>query len=113
MEQNKSYDEWVERFIKEAIPKIKEIVKPHIVLLFGSRIKGGGSKESDIDVLIVSDFFDGKPFLGRMPIMLRMVRFPWPIDFLCYTPKEFANIRQNSIIVKEAINEGVEVVGKR
>ena len=107
MEQFKFHDEWVERFVQEALPRIKEILKPRLVLIFGSRIKGKSSDESDIDVIIVSDFFNGKPFLGRMPFMLRLVRFPWPIDFLCYTPEEFEKIQHDSIIVKEAMREGI------
>lgn len=107
--QYKTYDELIERFIKEALPKIKEVLKPRLVLIFGSRVKGESSEESDLDVLIVSDFFIGKPFLGRMPFMLRMIRFPWHIDFLCYTPDEFEKIRRNSIIVQEALKEGVEI----
>lgn len=102
-------DPWVERFVREALPKIKEALNPKKVLLFGSRMKGKGTEESDLDVIVVSDYFRGKPFLGRMPFMLRMVRFKRPIDFLCYSSEEFEEIKDGSIIVREALKEGLTV----
>jgi predicted nucleotidyltransferase len=109
MENNIS-DMWIERFVKESMPIIRKVLNPNLVIIFGSRVKGKSSEESDIDVIIVSDFFRGKPFLGRMPIMLRLLRFPWPIDFLCYSPDEFEIIKNNSIIIQEALKEGLKLV---
>nr|MDO8098489.1 nucleotidyltransferase domain-containing protein [Candidatus Njordarchaeota archaeon] len=103
-------DSMIVRFKSEILPQIKKKLNPLLVVIFGSRVRGDSSEESDIDVLLVSDFFIGRPFLGRMPMMLRMFRFAWPIDYLCYTSKEFEKIKSSSIIVQEALNRGVEVV---
>jgi hypothetical protein len=110
MEKTKTLDTWVEKYILEILPKIKEVLNPQSVIIFGSRVKGKGSEESDIDVLIVSDYFSDKSFLGRMPMMLRTFRFPRSVDYLCYSPDEFEIIKSNSIVVKEALNEGMRVV---
>lgn len=109
MRQEYISDEWVERFIREALPVIRNVLSPSTVIVFGSRVRGRCAEESDIDVIIVSDYFKGMPFLGRMPMMLRMLRFPWPVDFLCYTPEEFETIKTDSIIIQEALKEGLEV----
>lgn len=109
MQELKTKDIWVERFIDEVLPKIKKSLRPTKVIIFGSRVKGCTSEESDIDIIIVSDFFRGRPFLGRMPSMLRMFRFPCPVDFLCYSPEEFGEISSRSIIIEQALKEGVEV----
>jgi len=109
MKRYESADPWVEQFMREALPKIKEFLNPQLVVIFGSRLKGEGTEESDIDVIVVSDFFREKPFLGRMPMMLRMLHFPLSVDFLCYTPEEFKKIKTDSIIVQEALREGLEV----
>lgn len=109
MQELKTKDIWIERFIDEVLPKIKEGLKPTKVIIFGSRVKGCTSEESDIDVIIVSDFFRGRPFLGRTSSMLRMFRFPCPVDFLCYSPEEFKEISSHSIIIEQALKEGVDV----
>lgn len=102
-------DELIRLFIRKALPKIKQKLQPQVVLLFGSRVKGDSSKESDLDVLIVSDYFQSEPFLGRMPFMIRILHFPWPIDFLCYTSEEFEEIKDSSVIVQEALRKGVRL----
>jgi predicted nucleotidyltransferase len=105
-----SLDSIVKQFNDEIVPKIKKELSPRLVVIFGSRVRGDSSKESDIDILIVSDFFEGKPFLGRMPMMLRTFKFAWPVDYLCYSPEEFEEIRSSSVIIREALNQGIEVV---
>jgi hypothetical protein len=98
----------VRRFADEILPQIRDALKPNLVIIFGSRSRGGGTEESDIDVIIVSDYFRGKPFLGRMPMMIRTFRFPWPVDYLCYSPEEFSEIKLSSIIIQEALQHGIE-----
>jgi uncharacterized protein len=103
-------DIFVERYINDILPKIKEKLNPKSVIIFGSRSRNEGSDESDLDVLIVSDFFAGKRFLGRIPMMLRMFRFQCPTDYLCYSPEEFEIIKSTSIVVEEALNKGIRVI---
>jgi predicted nucleotidyltransferase len=109
MEPAKGADRIVKQFTDEVLPKIRDTLKPNLVIVFGSRARGEASEESDIDVIIVSDYFRGKPFLGRMPMMIRIFRFPWPVDYLCYSPEEFSEIKSSSIIVQEALQHGIEV----
>ncbi len=86
-------DEWVKTFIREGIPKIVAEIKPSKIILFGSRARGEARKDSDIDVIVVSDLFKGVPFLRRMPMLLKLVRFEKHIDFLCYTEEEFNRVK--------------------
>ncbi len=102
-----SQDELVQQFVEQALPRIRTQLKPELVLLFGSRARHTAREESDIDIIIVSQAFEGMHFLKRMPFMLRLVRFPRHIDFLCYTPDEFKQIRHTSAIVQEALQEGI------
>ncbi len=102
-------DRWVERFIKEALPKILSEVSPLLVIIFGSRVKGGAREDSDIDVIVVSDYFKDIPFIKRMPMLLRLVYFEKHIDFLCYTEEEFNRIKDESVIVRTALREGINV----
>jgi predicted nucleotidyltransferase len=108
MGPSKSTDRIVKQFTDEILPKIRDTLKPNLVIIFGSRARGEASEESDIDVIIVSDHFRGKPFLGRMPMMIRTFRFPWSVDYLCYSPEEFSEIKSTSVIIQEALQHGIE-----
>jgi predicted nucleotidyltransferase len=100
-------DKWIENF-KEVIPVLQKI-NPSRIIIFGSRARGDGKEDSDIDVIVVSDYFKGIPFLKRMPMLLRMIDFEKHIDFLCYTKDEFERIKDNSVIVSSALQEGIEI----
>lgn len=101
-------DAWLERFQKEALPRIVREFKPIKVIFFGSRVKGSAREDSDIDVIIISEAFRGIPFIRRMERVLKVARFPKHVDFLCYTPEEFERIKNSSAIVQEAMEEYVE-----
>lgn len=102
-------DPWIERFRKEAVPKIRKEFKPEKIILFGSRVRGNAREDSDIDVVIISASFSGTPFLKRMPLMLKKVSFPKHIDYICYTPQEFKKIRNESVIIKDAMENSMEI----
>ena len=72
-------------------------------MLFGSRAQGKAREESDLDVIIISDEFRNIPFIKRMTTIRRAVRFPKHVDYLCYTPEEFENIKTTSSIVMDAL----------
>ncbi|MDZ7292884.1 MAG: nucleotidyltransferase domain-containing protein [candidate division KSB1 bacterium] len=96
---------WVERYRREIIPLIFREFKPSKVLIFGSRIKGAATPDSDLDVIIVSDHFTKIPFIKRMALLLTKARFPKHVDYLCYTPEEFERIQISSAIIQQALQE--------
>jgi len=82
----------------------------HTVLLFGSRVDGTATEHSDIDVVVLSRKYQGIPLLKRMPMLLCMARFEKHADYLCYTPEEFALLKDQSVILREAAAHGIRVV---
>jgi len=96
-------DIWLARFKREALPRITAEVRPQRVLVFGSRATGTAVPDSDIDVIIVADSFRNIPFFRRMAHILGIARFPKHVDYLCYTPEEFARIRNESSVVSDAL----------
>ena len=102
-------DIWVERFKKEALPRIFPKFRPLKVVLFGSRITGGATENSDLDVIIISNYFKEIPFVKRMGEILKAARFPKHVDYFCYTPEEFDRIKESSAIIEQALEEGLEV----
>ena len=52
------------QYKKEVLPAIIRFFSPVKVMIFGSRVKGTATKDSDIDVIIVSESFTGIPLSG-------------------------------------------------
>ncbi|MDI6690003.1 MAG: nucleotidyltransferase domain-containing protein [Actinomycetota bacterium] len=102
-------DPWANRFVHKALPLIRKEFSPQKVIIFGSRAKGKARKESDLDVILVSSTFKDVKFLKRMPMVLRKIPFPKHIDYICYTPEELESLKDSSIILDEALKEGIEV----
>lgn len=99
----------LEKFKEEAVPKIIKDFDPKMILLFGSYARGDADEDSDIDVIVVSEEFSHIPFLRRMPLILKKVRFDRHIDFICYSPKEFEKIKNTSSIVMDALKYGIKL----
>ena len=79
------------------------------VIFFGSRVKGKANKDSDVDLIIVSKGFEGKRFRYRPIGFYDCWNLNYPVDFLCYTPKEFNKLSKQVSIVSEAIKNGIEI----
>jgi len=48
-------------------------------------------------------------FFQRGAIMYNYWDLRLPVDFLCYSPEEFNQLRKRVSIVSEAIREGIEI----
>lgn len=64
------------------------------IVLFGSRVKGYATKESDIDMAVVSKDFEGKDIFVRARLtkeaeILTVKKFMIPLDIITMTPEEF------------------------
>ena len=76
---------------------------------FGSRAAGKTHKYSDIDLVIVSPKFRNLDFFKRGAKMYDYWNLNYPVDFLCYTPKEFNKLKKQVTIVEEAVRNGVRI----
>ncbi len=103
-------DPWLDRFVNKVLPILQAELDPETVLLFGSRVNGTATEHSDIDVVVLSRKFREIPLLKRMPMLLRMIRFEKHVDYLCYTPEEFALLKDQSVILREAAEHGIRAV---
>jgi predicted nucleotidyltransferase len=73
---------------------IKYGVKNCHIALFGSFLKGNYHKESDIDMIIISDSFEGRNLFERVNMTLKAEsdvrnRYIVPMDILLKTPQEY------------------------
>jgi len=97
------------QYKKEVLPAIIRFFSPVKVMISGSRVKGTATKDSDIDVIIVSESFTGIPFVRRMSLVMKSARFKKHVDYFCYTPEEFERLKNTSSILRDAVSNAIEV----
>ena len=80
------------------------------LILFGSQVSGKQRKWSDVDLIVVSK----KVKNNRLGFIMNMYdewhikqNINHPVDFICFTPKEFNERRNGPTIVMEAVKEGI------
>jgi predicted nucleotidyltransferase len=78
-------DPWVERFKLEILPSLLSDFKAKMVIIFGSRVSGTPIAESDIDVVVISNYFAKISFLKRMPLLLKEIPFPKHVVYMLHT----------------------------
>ncbi len=107
-----SYNEW--QILRKFVSKVKERFPDAQVILFGSRVKKEFLKDSDFDIVIISDSFKDIHFLKRLEILNRMWYDCWKkeesfigADILAYTYEEFEKKKQKICIIKEVLKEGI------
>lgn len=81
---------YLERCLKEKRLNVKKII------LFGSQIAGKTTRESDIDILIISEDFRGKNIFERAEFtkeaeVMTIKKFMIPLDIITMTPEEFGS----------------------
>ncbi len=79
------------------------------IILFGSRARGDYFAESDIDLVIVSDSFEGVHFLDRIAGVLELWDAEMALEPLCYTRREYEEMASRLTIVQAATAEGIEI----
>ena len=81
-------------------------VKPCHIALFGSFLHGNNHSESDMDIIIISDSFEGIDISERINMTLNAQReirkrYVVPMDILLKTPREYESQKyfESKIIV--------------
>ena len=80
--------------------------RPEKVILFGSMAQAAVGEWSDLDLVIIKD--TPKPFLQRLKEVALLCRAPVGVDYLVYTPDEFAQMiaDRNPFILEEVLRKG-------
>lgn len=104
MKNLRNLDKRVIQFRDEAVPIIDEHFHPEQILVFGSRAKNVQTDDSDLDVIIISEKFKDIPFIKRYGKIFSLIKFPIHVDYICYTPDEFEEIKTRSVIINDALS---------
>ncbi len=93
------------------IGALQEVYHLQKVIFFSSRARGDHPKYSDVDLILVSDDFEGVFFPDRATRIYDYWEGGLPLEVLCYTPAEFERKKQMIGLVREAVREGVSLLG--
>ena len=91
---------------------LKSRIKIKKALLFGSAARGKLNKNSDIDIIIISNEFKKMNLIKRLVFLSRLRSEEFlerPMDILGYTPEEFRKLSQISSMFSDANKEGIEI----
>lgn len=93
----------------ESIKKFKKNIGAEKIVVFGSYAIGKARKDSDIDLILISNKFKGKDFHSRFKGLWLKWNLNTPVDFIPYTPEEFKELSKRPTIAREAVENGVEI----
>jgi predicted nucleotidyltransferase len=80
--------------------------RPEKIILFGSMAQPDVGEWSDLDLVIVKE--TSLPFMRRLKEVALLCLAPVSVDFLVYTPSEFAELvaQKNPFILNEVVAKG-------
>ena len=94
---------------RELKKKLSSEVNMDRMILFGSRVSGDYTPESDYDFIVVSEDFEGRPWYKRPTKLYLMWDHDVPVEILCYTPKEYEKKITQPTVVAEASKSGITI----
>ena len=98
----------IQQLIKQYLKSLSENGFPvKEAIVFGSYAKGKASLDSDIDLALVSDRFEGVRFKDKNKIRKITVSISSDLEVLPFNPKDF---NTNDPLVKEILETGVRII---
>lgn len=100
------------KIAKNYVKNLESRLKVKKALLFGSAARGEMTKNSDIDIIVISNDFKKMDLINRLVFLSRLRGrefLDWPMDILGYTPKEFNKLSKISTMFSEAKKEGIKI----
>ena len=90
------------RRVREILEEIPTLIRERYVdaeiFLFGSYARGDWLRDSDIDLIVVSEGFEGVPWPERVGAIRNLLPSDVGFDILAYTPREFEEAKERSLI---------------
>ena len=100
----------IKKILKEFIAKAKQTLGEDVkIYLFGSYAKGTWLRDSDLDLIVVSNRFNGLKIHERYVLVRNLLPPEISVDLLLYTPDEFDIVRRRSIILQDALEYAIEL----
>ena len=89
--------------------KVGKIVCLNKLILFGSMARGDSKKNSDVDIILVSEDFEGQKYFRRSAPFYLAWDYDYDTDIICLTPRELLKKQKEIGVVRSALKEGIEI----
>lgn len=103
-------EKYVQRITREYLGRLSRDINVNQAILTGSWARGSYLEDSDVDLIIVSDDFEGVALPERLVYLQKNWTSRLPLEALGYTTGEFKRLRKNSTYVKDAVRHGLKLV---
>lgn len=80
---------------------LKQKYQPDKIIVFGSVVKGTTRQWSDLDIVVIKD--TKERFYDRVGTLLTLTNPAEAVDFLVYTPQEFADMQTYSFFIRDEV----------
>jgi predicted nucleotidyltransferase len=92
-------EDQIDEIIKGFIERLRQEIPIKEIILFGSYAHGKPKKYSDIDLAIISNWFEGRPKIENMQYLSRIAaNYNSLIEALPFTEKEYMNLDKRSFL---------------
>ncbi len=102
-----NFSEQVQSQVKAFSARVKQVAPDAKIIVFGSQASGKATKQSDIDVCVVSSKWSSDYHAGTLTLLTIAHEFPLPMDVIPYSPEDFAN--KYDALAKEVRTNGIHV----
>ena len=100
----------VVRLLVEEVKRSKEDLRISEAYLTGSYARGDWLDDSDVDLIIVSEAFEGMEPGQRYAAVKRRLRVRVPLEVLAYTPEEFREAKSRSVVLGDMLEYALRLV---
>jgi predicted nucleotidyltransferase len=89
----------IDEIIKGFIARLKQEIPIKEIILFGSYAQGNPKEHSDIDLAVISDWFEGRPKIENMQYLSRIAaNYNSLIEALPFTEQEYKNLDNRTFL---------------
>ncbi len=92
----------VEETLNQLAKQLNESHGPVEIYLFGSFAKGDWFEDNEVDIIVVSEKFEGKPMPERVNAVRKLAPGRMAFEILAYTPKELKEAARRSVVIQDA-----------
>ncbi|OGG16086.1 hypothetical protein A3D77_02115 [Candidatus Gottesmanbacteria bacterium RIFCSPHIGHO2_02_FULL_39_11] len=100
----------IDNYLIQYIERLNKDVKPEKVLLFGSYLKGTYKEGSDIDLIVVSNYFKNMDIDDRLKILYgKRILIPLDMHLHAFTAEEIKKVSPLTSLY-EALKESKDIL---
>lgn len=99
----------IDNAVREYISELRKEIPVRKAILFGSYASGNYTKDSDVDLAIFSDYFEGTSRVDGIKFLLSRARKYSQMDFQPI-PFTYRDYLERDGFVAEVLKKGVEIV---